>query len=144
MTPRPMILRPALLAVAGLALLGSAAAVAQNTTPNAAPAAPIRQIARADLPGRAIFQHQCAPCHGTGPGADGAAMLPGTAALAAKYQGQRPAPLELRSDLPAPVLRLFVRRGAGAMPAFRPSELTSAQIDQVAEYIAATARLNRR
>lgn len=132
-------LRPALLAMAGLALLGSAAAVAQNAAP-----APIRQIQRADLPGRAIFQHQCAPCHGTGPGADGAAMLPGTAALAAKYQGQRPAPLELRSDLPAPVLRLFVRRGAGAMPAFRPSELTGAQIDQIADYITATARLNRR
>lgn len=122
----------ALLATGGVAL-------AQGTAP-----APIRQIERADTPGRVLFQHQCAPCHGTGPGADGAAMLPGTAALAAKYQGQRPAPLELRSDLPAPVLRVFVRRGSGAMPAFRPSELTNAQIDQIADYIAATARLNRR
>jgi mono/diheme cytochrome c family protein len=30
------------------------------------------------------------------------------------------------------------------MPAVRPSELTNAQIDQIADYIAATARLNRR
>ena len=69
-------------------------------------------------------------------------MLPGTAALAAKYQGRLTAQLELRSDLPAPVLRLFVRRGSGAMPAFRPSELTEAQIAQIADYLAATARLN--
>jgi mono/diheme cytochrome c family protein len=129
---------PALLTFAAVALLASAAAVAQNAAP-----APIRQIDRADVPGRVLFERQCAPCHGTGPGADGAAMLPGTAMLAAKYQGQRPAPLELRADLPAPVLRVFVRRGSGAMPAFRPSELTNAQIDQIADYIAATARLNR-
>ena len=99
-------------------------------------------IVRPDMPGRQVFAHQCAPCHGTGPGADGAPMLPGTATLAARYDGARPAALELRSDLPAPVLRLFVRRGVGAMPPFRKSEITDAQIDAVAAYLAATAEAN--
>lgn len=129
----------AMIAAVVLVAAGTGAVLAQGAAP-----APVRQIERAELPGRSLFQHQCAPCHGTGPGADGAPMLPGTAALAAKYGGQRPAQLELRNDLPAPVLRVFVRRGSGAMPAFRPSELTNAQIDQIAEYLAATARLNAR
>lgn len=120
-----------------LALLGVGAAAAQDA------ATPRREIARADLPGRAIFTHSCAPCHGTGPGDDGSPMLPGTAALVAKYAGERPGALELRDDLPAPVLKLFVRRGAGAMPAFRPAELTDADIEAIATYLLATARANR-
>lgn len=100
------------------------------------------QIVRADHPGQVIFERQCAPCHGSGPGVNGAAMLPGTAALAARYQGARPAELELRDDLTSAALRLFVRRGVGEMPAFRKSELTDSEIDAMAEYIAATADLN--
>lgn len=123
--------------VMALALLGVGAAAAQDT------AAPRREIVRADLPGRAIFAHSCAPCHGTGPGDDGSPMLPGTAALAAKYGGTRPAALELREDLSGPVLRLFVRRGVGAMPAFRPAELTEAQIEAIAVYLRATAAANQ-
>jgi hypothetical protein len=37
-------------------------------------------------------------------------------------------------------LRIFVRRGIGAVPAFRKSELTDADIEAVFGYIAATAR----
>ncbi|TIX50947.1 c-type cytochrome [Alteraurantiacibacter aquimixticola] len=103
---------------------------------------PVRDIERADLPGQQVFARQCAPCHGTGPGDDGSPMLPGTAALAAKYEGALPAALELRSDLSAPVLTLFVRRGSGAMPMFRKAELTDAQIEELAAYLAATAALN--
>lgn len=113
--------------------LVSLSAVAQVSMP---------EVVRADLPGRMIFERQCAPCHGTGPGDDGAPMLPGTAALAAKYGGDLPGELELRGDLPAPVLLLFVRRGSGAMPMFRPSELTDADIAAVADYLAATSRLS--
>jgi mono/diheme cytochrome c family protein len=67
-------------------------------------------------------------------------MLPGTAALEARYKGVVPAALELRDDLDADALRIFVRRGIGAMPAFRKSELTDTDIDAIAGYIAATAR----
>ena len=87
--------------------------------------------------GRQVFERQCAPCHGQGPGDDRSEMLPGTAALAEKYDGTRPAALELRDDLPAPVLGMFVRRGVGAMPPFRPSELSDADISAMAAYIAA-------
>ncbi|MEN7538300.1 c-type cytochrome [Aurantiacibacter flavus] len=124
--------RAALIAIA-IAPLG-----ALMLTAAAAPA----DIVRPDMPGRQVFERQCAPCHGTGPGADGAPMLPGTAALAAKYDGAKPGALELRSDLPAPVLRLFVRRGVSEMPPFRKSEITDAQIDEVAAYLAATAAAN--
>ena len=133
--------RVTMIAAVVLLVAGGGSVLAQQFSP--APP-PIRRIARADLPGRVIFEQQCAPCHGTGPGADGSAYLPGTAALEAKYHWDKPPQLELRNDLPAPVLRVFVRRGSGAMPAFRPSELTNAQIDQIAEYLAATARLNGR
>ncbi|WP_338243027.1 c-type cytochrome [Aurantiacibacter hainanensis] len=92
-----------------------------------------RQVAH----GRQVFERQCAPCHGAGPGDDRSEMLPGTAALAEKYEGARPAALHLRDDLPAPVLQLFVRRGAGAMPPFRPSELSDTDIAAIAAYIAA-------
>lgn len=128
---------PRIALVLALALGGLGAAAAQDTVP------PQGEIVRADLPGRAIFVHSCAPCHGTGRGDDGSPMLPGTAALAAKYADERPAALELRSDLPGPVLRLFVRRGVGAMPAFRPAELTDAQILAIADYLRATALANR-
>lgn len=134
-----MIGRTTLGLLAASLALGGVAMAQEDRGPSAGV---VRDIVRADLPGRQVFDHQCAPCHGTGPGADGAAMLPGTAALAAKYDGALPGQLELRGDLSAPVLRIFVRRGAGAMPAFRPSELTDAQIEQLAAYFSATAQAN--
>lgn len=86
--------------------------------------------------GRQVFDHMCAPCHGQGPGDDGSEMLPGTAALAEKYEGSRPGALELRNDLPEPVLTLFVRRGVGAMSPFRASELSDEDIAAIAAYLA--------
>jgi (+)-pinoresinol hydroxylase len=93
--------------------------------------------------GRAIYQYHCTPCHGPGPGDDGRAMLPGTAALAIKYRGELPALLEERADLPAEVLRVFVRRGSWSMPPIRPTEVTDADIDDIAAYLAASARAAR-
>lgn len=100
------------------------------------------ELARPDLPGRTLFAQQCAPCHGTGPGDDGSPTLPGTAALDRKYAGSLPGALELRSDLSAPVLRAILRRGSGAMPMFRAAELSDAQIDEIAEYLAVLAADN--
>jgi len=90
--------------------------------------------------GEAKFQHSCAPCHGAGIGDDGRAMLPGTDALRIKYRGELPALLEERTDLPAPVLRVFVRRGTWSMPPFRPTEVTDSEIDDIAAYLAQTAK----
>ena len=89
--------------------------------------------------GNAKFQHSCAPCHGAGVGDDGHAMLPGTDALRIKYKGALPAVpalLEERTDLTAPVLKVFVRNGSFSMPPFRPTELTDVEIADIAAYIA--------
>lgn len=93
--------------------------------------------------GNAKFQHSCAPCHGAGVGDDGHAMLPGTDALRIKYKGAVPpvpALLEERTDLTAPVLKVFVRNGSFSMPPFRPTELTDGEIADIAAYIADRAK----
>ncbi len=93
--------------------------------------------------GNAKFQHSCAPCHGAGLGDDGRAMLPGTDALRIKYKGSVPAVpalLEQRTDLTAPVLKVFLRHGSFSMPPFRPTELTDAEIADVAAYLAQSSK----
>lgn len=69
-------------------------------------------------------------------------MLPGTATLERKYKGARPGALELRDDLNGDILRAFVRNGIGAMPSFRKAELSDADVDAIAGYIKATAKLS--
>ncbi len=85
--------------------------------------------------GMAKFNHSCAPCHGKGPGNDGKKMLPGTDSLRIKYQGSLPAPLEERKDLTADAIKTFVRLGSSAMPPFRKTELTDAEIVDIAAYL---------
>ena len=94
--------------------------------------------------GKVKFQRTCAPCHAAGPGDDGRTMLPGTAALQLKYKGTVPALLEARADLPAAVLRTFVRRGSWSMPPFRKTELSDAEIDDIAAYLAASSKSGAR
>ncbi|MCP5144221.1 MAG: cytochrome c [Gammaproteobacteria bacterium] len=85
--------------------------------------------------GAEVFDHLCAPCHGDGPGSDGATMLPGTYALHVKYGGSKPALLARRTDLPAEVIRTFLRNGVASMPPFRPTELPDSDIDAIAAFI---------
>jgi len=86
--------------------------------------------------GKVKYEHTCAPCHGRGIGDDGREMLPGTAALRIKYRGSVPAVLEDRAGLTTEVLRTFVRQGSWSMPPFRPTELTDAEIEDIAAYLA--------
>ena len=91
--------------------------------------------------GKQVFQLRCAPCHGAGRGGDpGREMLPGTDALRIKYKGSLPALLEQRSDLPEPVLRVYLRHGSWSMPAFRKTELSDVDIANIAAYLALSAR----
>jgi mono/diheme cytochrome c family protein len=90
--------------------------------------------------GKVKFEQSCAPCHGTGKGDDGHAMLPGTDALRLKYRGTIPAALEQRSDLTADAIRAFVRNGTFSMPPFRPTELTDAEIADIAAYFAVSSK----
>jgi mono/diheme cytochrome c family protein len=80
--------------------------------------------------GKAVFEKWCAPCHGDGPG------RPGTAALQALYKGVKPALLEQRTDLVPELTKSFVRNGVSVMPFFRKTEISDAELDALAAYLA--------
>jgi mono/diheme cytochrome c family protein len=120
-------------ALAVIGAIGAGAACAQDLSSAVTSASMIAQ-------GAAAFRHSCAPCHGAGPGNDGAKVEPAVAALQVKYQGKEPALIEHRTDLPYAALKTIVRNGTVAMPPFRPSEITDAQLADVAAYIADTAK----
>ena len=94
------------------------------------------QDTAAILRGKTKFQRTCAPCHGAGPGNDGRPALPGTAALQLKYKGALPALLEARTDLTFDILKTYLRHGSWSMPPFRKTELTDAEIQDIAAYLA--------
>ncbi|HET8697277.1 MAG TPA: cytochrome c [Gammaproteobacteria bacterium] len=103
------------LAAAGAALALASGALAQQT---------------AEPDGKAVFTKWCQPCHGDGPG------KPGTAALQALYKGAKPALLEQRTDLAPEVTKTFVRNGVSVMPFFRKTEISDAELDALAAYLA--------
>jgi mono/diheme cytochrome c family protein len=81
--------------------------------------------------GNKAFQYYCAPCHGTFE-----KNLPGTTALEVKYRGERPGALEARDDLTAEFVVYTVRHGIKGMPQFRKVELSDANLDAIAAYLA--------
>jgi mono/diheme cytochrome c family protein len=94
--------------------------------------------------GGEVFAHWCAPCHGPGRGDDGAPLLPGTHALTLKYRGEKPGLLEERTDLPAELVKAFVRNGVASMPPFRKTEVSDEDIAAIAAYLADAARRRAR
>src|SRR5262245_12805732 len=87
--------------------------------------------ARADEhPGRPVFVKWCAPCHSRGPG------NPGTAALAAVYKDAKPGALEDRTDLTPDFIKKAVRNGVYVMPFFRKTEISDAELEALAAYLA--------
>jgi len=80
--------------------------------------------------GSEVFQNWCAPCHAPGP------RHPGTQALDALYKGAKPAALEQRTDLLPELTRAFVRTGVSVMPPFRKTEISDADLDALAAYLA--------
>jgi len=79
--------------------------------------------------GKAVYEHWCAPCHAAGPG------HPGTQSLQLKYNGSVPAVLMERTDLPAETIKTFVRQGILSMAPFRKTEITDAELDDLAAYL---------
>jgi len=79
--------------------------------------------------GRQVYERWCVHCHGR------ATHLPGTSALAVKYQGKVPAALEDRTDLTQDAIRAFVRQGAFAMAPFRKTEIDDAELEALAAYL---------
>lgn len=83
--------------------------------------------------GNEVFQYWCAPCHAPGP------RNPGTQALEVLYKGAKPAALEQRTDLVPELTRSFVRTGVSVMPPFRKTEISDADLDALAAYLAPKA-----
>jgi len=80
--------------------------------------------------GRKVYEYWCATCHGRGP------ENPGTQSLEVKYRGEVPAALEDRTDLAPPVTVYFVRHGFALMPPFRKTEISDAELRDLAAYLA--------
>jgi mono/diheme cytochrome c family protein len=83
--------------------------------------------------GDEVFQYWCAPCHAPGP------RHPGTQALDSLYKGAKPAALEQRTDLTPELTRAFVRTGVSVMPPFRKTEISDADLEALAAYLAPKA-----
>jgi mono/diheme cytochrome c family protein len=79
--------------------------------------------------GEVVYDKWCTPCHAPGPG------HPGTQSLQVKYRGALPAVLEEREDLTPETVRTFVREGILLMAPFRKTEITDAELDDLAAYL---------
>jgi len=86
--------------------------------------------ARRNARGGEVFQYWCAPCHAPGP------QHPGTQALAVLYGDEKPAALEERNDLAPEITKTFVRTGVSVMPPFRKTEISDADLEALAAYLA--------
>jgi mono/diheme cytochrome c family protein len=98
----------------------------------------LAQTAPSEKNGKAVFDRWCTPCHGAEApraGEFGARALPGTAALALKYDGKVPAVLEQRADLTPAFIKTVVRRGLYGMPITRKTEISDAELDDVVAYL---------
>ena len=80
--------------------------------------------------GAQVFEHWCLPCHGHGD------QFPGTVALGAKYQNKLPGALQDRTDLASDLVKAVVRTGVSVMPFFRKTEVSDADLDALAAYLA--------
>jgi len=78
--------------------------------------------------GAKVFGKWCSDCHGTPNG-------PGSMALQRQYQGSVNPILEQRSDLNPDYIKLIVRHGMSFMPSFRKTEISDAELTQIAAYL---------
>jgi len=137
--------RAALAALAGFALI-AAGAVSADPVSSADSAWSPLPIERDDVPsdplekrGQEVFDQRCAACHGEVPddifGPRFLPPMPGTQALAARYQGAMPAALEARTDLTAEYIAAIVREGLNSMPFFRPTEVSDEDLQALVAYL---------
>jgi len=87
--------------------------------------------------GKQVYDYWCLPCHGAGLGLPGFAELPGTQQLRIKYRDSAISPLlEERTDLVPDFVKVMVRQGVSFMPQFRKTEISDADLDALAAYLA--------
>ena len=105
-------------------LLAGGAAIAQGPPP--APKPETKSSRPNATGGEALYVEHCAMCHG--PNGMGTGLL-----------GRRtqPALLEARDNLPAQYVIVAVRQGIGNMPALPRGEVSDADLQEIADYLAA-------
>jgi mono/diheme cytochrome c family protein len=87
--------------------------------------------------GKQVYDYWCLPCHGEGLGLPGFAELPGTQQLRIKYRDTAISPLlAQRTDLVPEFVKVIVRQGVSFMPQFRKTEISDADLDALAAYLA--------
>jgi len=86
------------------------------------------------LKGKQVFGYSCAACHGQGE--HEGRLLPGTFSLHVKYGADKPAALEERDDLNPDFVKYIVRNGQDGMPPFRKTEVSDADLEALAAYLA--------
>ena len=87
--------------------------------------------------GKQVYDYWCLPCHGPGLGLPGFGELPGTQQLRIKYRDTGISPLlEERTDLVPDFVKVIVRQGVSFMPQFRKTEISDADLDALAAYLA--------
>ena len=125
------------LLVVGLLLLSACSDEAQPPPAIAqAPTAPTPAVVAEPEPssvagpdGKQIYEQICLPCHAAGGG------HAGTMRLGERLGIDKSVLLE-RDDLQPDYVKTIVRYGLQMMPPFRPSELTEAELDALAQYVA--------
>lgn len=120
------------LALAGMANVLNAAQAGQsgpaaNGEQKANAGANAEQDRSSRSPDEALFVEKCAMCHRR--------MGMGTVLLARRMAPVL-APLEARADLTADYIKTVARQGMGNMPPVRRGELSDAQLDRIAAYLA--------
>jgi mono/diheme cytochrome c family protein len=87
--------------------------------------------------GKRVYDYWCLPCHGSELGLPGFGGLPGTQQLGIKYRGTDISPLlHERTDLVPEFVKVIVRQGVSFMPQFRKTEISDAELDALAAYLA--------
>ncbi len=99
-----------------------------------APAVQAADVAQLER-GKAAFTYWCATCHGATIWENGR-TLAGTTSLAIKYGKDKPAALEERTDLLPDYVKAVIRNGIKGMPTFRKTEVSAADADAIAAYLA--------
>lgn len=94
-----------------------------------APPAPAQDRPAERAAGRTVYVKWCAPCHDPG------ITHPGTHALTVKYQGVKSGVLLEWNDLQAATVKYLVRHGISVMPHFRKTEISDADLDELAGYL---------
>ena len=79
--------------------------------------------------GYELYELHCLTCHGIG------YEQGGTQTLAARYKGERPAVLALRTDMNAAFIRALIRTASPGMPPFRKTELSDAGLNDIIAYL---------